>query len=550
MSILTLLQGSFGTQGNGSNPYLILGVLGLYFFMLLAVGYVTGRKANDNGYFVGNKQSLWWMVALGMLSDSMSGVSFISVPGAVNVAHWSYMQVVFGYVAGYFFIAYVLLPLYYRENLTSIYTYLGGRLGLEHQRVGASFFVLSRLLGSAARLFLTVAVLQTYLFGPMGVPFFISVIVIILLILAYTMKGGIKTLVVTDALQSVFLIGGVLICVVALAEGLEWFSLWQKGGDSPWCRIMSTEMSDIFVWDGNSKLNFWKQFFGGAAMCIAMTGLDQNMMQKNLSCKSLGDAQKNMVTTGIVVMVVNVFFLSLGVMLHAYLLKYQIAIPNLNGKPSTDGIFPMLALNGHFNLFGEPWLVPFAFVLGLSAATFSSADSVLTTLTTSVYHDFLGLGEHKEGYDEARKGRVRRGLHLGFAVALFFCILLFHWLNESSLIDTVLMVATYTYGPLLALFVVGIYTQWSPKGWAVVFWCLVSPLLTYFLKLSDAVGVWSDGRNVEQFNMLEKAWYHLNVSGKPWFGGYVIGYESLIINAVIVIFGLGVIYGIQQQRKD
>ena len=182
-------------------------------------------------------------------------------------------------------------------------------------------------------------------------------------ILAYTMKGGIKTLVVTDALQSVFLIGGVLICVVALAEGLEWFSLWQKGGDSPWYRIMSTEMSDIFVWDGNSKLNFWKQFFGGAAMCIAMTGLDQNMMQKNLSCKSLGDAQKNMVTTGIVVMVVNVFFLSLGVMLHAYLLKYQIAIPNLNGKPSTDGIFPMLALNGHFNLFGEPWLVPFAFVL-------------------------------------------------------------------------------------------------------------------------------------------------------------------------------------------
>ena len=550
MSRHTLLQGSFDTQGNGSNPYLILGVLGLYFFMLLAVGYVTGRKANDKGYFVGNKQSLWWMVALGMLSDSMSGVSFISVPGAVNVAHWSYMQVVFGYVAGYFFIAYVLLPLYYRENLTSIYTYLGGRLGLEHQRVGASFFVLSRLLGSAARLFLTVAVLQTYLFGPMGVPFFISVIVIILLILAYTMKGGIKTLVVTDALQSVFLIGGVLICVMALAEGLEWFSLWQKGGDSPWYRIMSTEMSDIFVWDGNSKLNFWKQFFGGAAMCIAMTGLDQNMMQKNLSCKSLGDAQKNMVTTGIVVMVVNVFFLSLGVMLHAYLFKYQIAIPNLNGKPSTDGIFPMLALNGHFNLFGEPWLVPFAFVLGLSAATFSSADSVLTTLTTSVYHDFLGLGEHKEGYDEARKGRVRRRLHLGFAVALFFCILLFHWLNESSLIDTVLMVATYTYGPLLALFVVGIYTQWSPKGWLVVFWCVLSPLITYFLKLSDAVGVWSGGRNVEQFNVLEKAWYHLNPTGKPWFGGYVIGYESLILNAVIVIFGLGLIYGIQQWRKD
>ena len=397
-----------------SSPYVILSVLGLYFFMLLAVGYITGRKANDNGYFVGNRQSLWWMVALGMLSDSMSGVSFISVPGAVNVAHWSYMQVVFGYLAGYLVIAYVLLPLYYRENLTSIYTYLGSRLGVEHQRVGASFFVLSRLLGSAARLFLTVAILQTYLFGPMGVPFFISVMVIIALILAYTMKGGIKTLVVTDALQSVFLIGGVLVCVVALADGLEWISFWQKGvGESPWQRIMSSEMSDVFVWDGNSKLNFWKQFLGGAAMCIAMTGLDQNMMQKNLSCKSLKDAQKNMVTTGFVVVVVNVFFLSLGVMLHAFLAKYQLSMPVLNDKPSTDGIFPMLALGGHLSLFGSPWVVPFAFVLGLSAATFSSADSVLTTLTTSVYHDFLGLGDDNDGHSAERRRLIRRVLHFG-----------------------------------------------------------------------------------------------------------------------------------------
>jgi len=531
------------------SPYLILLALALYFFMLLAVGYVTGRKANDDGYFVGNKQSLWWMVALGMLSDSMSGVSFISVPGAVNVAHWSYMQVVFGYLAGYLVIAYVLLPLYYRENLTSIYTYLGTRLGLEHQRVGASFFVLSRLLGSAARLFLTVAILQTYLFGPMGVPFFLSVIVIIALILAYTMKGGIKTLVVTDALQSVFLIGGVLICVVALADGLEWIDFWQKGvGPSPWQRIMVAEMSEVFVWDGNSKLNFWKQFLGGAAMCIAMTGLDQNMMQKNLSCKSLKDAQKNMVTTGIVVMLVNVFFLSLGVMLHAYLAKFSLEIPLLNGKPSTDGIFPMLALGG-LSLFGVAWLVPFAFVLGLSAATFSSADSVLTTLTTSVYHDFLGLGGDRLGYDDARKKRIRQKLHLGFAVALFFCILLFHWLNESSLIDTVLMVATYTYGPLLALFAVGIYTQWKPKGWAVVLWCIASPLITYFLKLSDAAGVWSAGRDVTKFNALERVWFQTDVHGQPWFGAYVIGYESLILNAAIVVIGLGLIHFCQSRKK-
>ena len=531
------------------SPTLILTALALYFFMLLAVGYVTGRKANEDGYFVGNKQSLWWMVALGMLSDSMSGVSFISVPGAVNVAHWSYMQVVFGYVAGYLVIAYVLLPLYYKENLTSIYTYLGTRLGVEHQRVGASFFVVSRLLGSAARLFLTVAILQTYLFGPMGVPFFISVIVIILLILAYTMKGGIKTLVVTDALQSVFLIGGVLICVVALADGLEWISFWQKGvGESPWNRIMSSEMSDVFVWDANSKVNFWKQFLGGAAMCIAMTGLDQNMMQKNLSCKSLKDAQKNMVTTGFVVLIVNVFFLSLGVMMHAYLSKYQLEIPMLNGKPSTDGIFPMLALGGNLSLFGVSWLVPFAFMLGLSAATFSSADSVLTTLTTSVYHDFLGLGDERVGYDDQRKKRVRQSLHFGFAVALFFCILLFYWLNESSLIDTVLMVATYTYGPLVALFAVGLYTKWSPKGWAVVMWCILSPLITYFLKLSDAAGVWLEGKDIAKLNFLEKFWYSMNPGGRPWFGGYVIGYESLILNAAIVVLGLGTIHWVQKRR--
>ena len=363
------------------------------------------------------------------------------------------------------------------------------------------------------------------------------------------MKGGIKTLVVTDALQSVFLIGGVLVCVFALADGLEWFDFWQKGGDSPWHRIMSSEMSDVFVWDGNSKLNFWKQFLGGAAMCIAMTGLDQNMMQKNLSCKSLGDAQKNMVTTGLVVMVVNVFFLSLGVMLHAYLEKYQIAIPTLNGKPSTDGIFPMLALNGHLNLFGEPWLVPFAFMLGLSAATFSSADSVLTTLTTSVYHDFLGLGDADDTHSDNDKRKIRQRLHLGFAVALFFCILLFYWLNESSLIDTVLMVATYTYGPLLGLFVVGIFTRWNPRGAWVVIWSLISPIITYLLKLSDASGVWSSGRDLDRFNAVEKLWYNVNPAGKPWFGDYVIGYESLIGNALIMILGMGVIHYAQRWKS-
>ena len=244
-------------------------------------------------------------------------------------------------------------------------------------------------------------------------------------------------------------------------------------------------------------------------------------------------------------MVVNVFFLSLGVMLHAYLQKYQIAIPTLNGKPSTDGIFPMLALNGHLNLFGEPWLVPFAFMLGLSAATFSSADSVLTTLTTSVYHDFLGFGDTDDTHSDGYKRKIRQRLHFGFAVALFFCILLFYWLNESSLIDTVLMVATYTYGPLLGLFVVGIFTRWNPRGAWVVIWSLISPIITYLLKLSDASGVWALGRDSDRFNAVEKLWYNINSTRKPWFGDYVIGYESLIGNALIMIVGMGIIHYVQ-----
>ncbi len=520
-----------------------------YFLLLLIVGYITGRKVSSSGYFMGNKQSLWWMVALGMLSDSMSGVSFISVPGAVNVAHWTYMQVVFGYLLGYLIIAYVLLPIYYKQNLTSIYSYLENRFGKLHQQIGAGFFVLSRLLGSAARLFLTAMILQLYLFDALHIPFAVSVVIIILLILAYTFKGGIRTLVFTDALQSLFLIGGVVVCVVGLMFSLEWFDLWWKGAaESPFSRIWNNEMSQMLEWNPMAKNYFWKHFLGGAAMCVVMTGLDQNMMQKNLSCKSLGDAQKNMVATGFVIVLVNMVFLSLGVLMHAYLQKFQMAIPEINGKVNSDAILPMLALQQPLHLFGWDWLVPLAFVLGLSAATFSSADSVLTTLTTSIYFDFLHLD--KKSISEADKENYRKRLHMMFAGLLFMAILFFKWLNSTTLIDTVLMVASYTYGPLLGLFIIGIFTKKSPQGKAVLFWVLLAPVLVYIMKISDASGVWGAAKASSNLNFFDRAIQSLNPEGMPLFGNYVFGFEVLIINGLLVAAGLWLIAQIQTKKAQ
>jgi SSS family transporter len=523
------------------SPWFIGIALLSYFGLLLGIGYVTGKKATSDGYFVGNRQSVWWLVALGMLSDSMSGVSFISVPGSVNSAHWTYMQVVLGYVLGYVVIAYVLLPLYYKTQLTSIYTYLGDRFSPLHQQTGSGFFVLSRLMGSAARLYLTAAILQRYLFEAMGIPFAVSVIIIILLILAYTYKGGIKTLVFTDALQSLFLIGGVFICLLGLLFATEWMDFWNKGvSDAPWKRIADSSLSTMFEWNPMAKNYFWKHFLGGAAMCIVMTGLDQNMMQKNLSCKSLGEAQKNMITTGAVIFLVNIVFLSLGVMMYVYIAKFQLAVPVLYGKPYPDGLLPMLALQSNVNLFGIPWLVPLAFVLGLSAATFSSADSVLTTLTTSIYFDFLGA-DKRHDWTEEKKNTMRKRLHLLFAGLLFLAILFFRWLNSSSLIDTVLMVASYTYGPLLGLFLVGMFTAWQPKGKWVVVWSIVAPLLVYLLKCTDASGVWAAGRKLAAFNPLEKLVFSLHPGGTPWFGDYIFGFEILIINGLLAALGYALI---------
>ena len=482
------------------SPLLIFIGLASYFFVLLAIGYFTGRNATEDGYFLGNKQSIWWLVAIGMLSDSMSGVSFISVPGNVLKNNFYYLQVVIGYVIGYLVIAYILLPLYYKQNLTSIYSYLNNRFGGIHQKTGALFFVLSRLTGSAGRLFLTAVILQKFLFSQWNVPFAVTVAIIIILILTYTIKGGIKTLVFTDALQSLFLVGGLLVCIIIMV--VQTPSVVHQGAVSV---VLESDYSAIFNFDFWSKSFFLKHIIGGAFLCIAMTGLDQNMMQKNLSCKSLNEAQKNMLTTAAVVLFVNLLFLSLGIFMIEFLKNADLKLLDprqyADHKVLTDMFFPHIALN----LLGP--VAGMAFVLGLSAATFSSADSVLTTLTTSMYIDVLGL-ESRADLSVEQKHKRRVILHIAFSVLLLLTILVFYQFAKTTVINLILDIATYTYGPLLGLFALGIFTKSQPKGWGILVISLLVPSVCYYLVN-----------------------YQMNAMK------YQIGYELLLINGALSFLG-------------
>ena len=481
-------------------PEWILIGISAYFVMLLLIGRITGKNADSNSYFLGNKQSIWWMVALGMLSDSMSGVSFISVPGAVSVTHWHYFQLVIGYFFGYLVIAFVLLPLYYRYELTSIYSYLETRFNASAQKTGAFFFIISRLLGSAGRLFLAVAILQIFLFDYWQIPFPISVALIILLILAYTLKGGIRTLVITDAVQSVFLIGGLVIAVYSMLQSpsLSDFSLWEIFERSAHTELINADPMSATFWA--------KHFLGGMFICIAMTGLDQNMMQKNLSLRTLKDAQKNMIATAFVVVAVNAVFLSLGVIMVAYLQETPELIAVLTGK--SDLYFPSIA----FHLGG---IAGMAFVLGLAAATFSSADSVLTTLTTSTYFDLLGI--NKRNWSESKMAKVRNLLHALFAILLLLTILGFNKFAEGAIIDVVLGLANYTYGPLIGLFALGIYTQRKPSAVGIVSVSLIVPLFCWYL-----------GKNAYVSDFL-------GLTPLSW--SYDFGFELIVLNGLLSFIG-------------
>ncbi len=480
------------------NSWIILTVLLLYFGVLMLISRVTSRNAGNEAYFLGNRASPWYAVALGMIGDSLSGVTFISVPGAVSADKFSYFQLVLGYFFGYLVITQVLLPLYYRLQLTSIYSYLRIRFGTYAEKTGSLFFLLSRLLGAGARLFLAAGVIQLFVMTPLGVPFPVSVSLIILLMLVYTYKGGIKTLVWTDVMQSMMLLLGVVLSIIAISSALE---LDFSGLLSV---VSESEKSTIFFWDWQSRSFFPKQFIGGALIAVTMTGLDQNMMQKNLSCRSLPEAQKNIRWFSVVLIVVNFFFLALGVLLYEYAAAFGIGVPlSPTGEPATDLLFPTLALN-HLGMFAG-----LVFIVGLIAATFSSADSVLTTLTTSFYIDFLRADDPGR-YSEKRKLRIRQLTHIVFAILLWLVIMIFSRLNDDAIINTVLRLANYTYGPLLGLFAFGVFTKRKAFDPLIPVICIAAPLFCWLL----------------------------STYSPQWLGGYEFGHELLGVNGLLVFIGL------------
>lgn len=477
------------------SPVFILSCIGGYFLFLLLIAWYTSRHATNESYFLGNKASPWYAVAFGLIGDSLSGVTFISVPGQVGVKQFSYLQIVLGYVLGYVVIARILLPLYYRLNLTSIYSYLLGRFGVWSQKTGSFFFLLSRTIGAAFRLYLTASVVQMFVFDKWGVPFWVTVATIILLMLIYTYKGGIKTLVWTDTFQSTFLLLGVVLSIAAITRQLDW------GVGEMIASVKNSDYAKVFFWHWQDKKFFLKEFLSGAAIAIVMTGLDQNMMQKNLSCRSLPEAQKNIYSFTVVMVLVNVFFVSLGALLHTYANAKGISIP-----ARTDQLFPLLALQ-HLGTFAA-----LAFVVGLTAATFSSADSVLTTLTTSFCIDILGT-EQPGRYSEVQRTAVRHKVHLSFAVVLLAVILIFWAVNNEAVINAIFTVAGYTYGPLLGLFAFGLFSRLRVRDVWVPFVCCLAPVVCYVL----------------------------NANSVTWFHGYQFGFELLILNGLLTFLGLWLI---------
>ena len=473
------------------NPISILILILSYFTVLILFSYFTGKKevSNNDSFFKANKQSPWYLVAFGMIGSSLSGVTFISVPGKVEGSQFVYFQIVLGYIIGYFIIATVLLPLYYKLNLTSIYTYLEDRFGKYAYKTGAWFFIISRTVGSNLRLLLVADVLQTLVFEPLGISYWITVTATILLIWLYTFKSGIKTIIWTDTLQTFFMLLSVGICIIVVSEDLginiSNFSSF----------IADSSFSKTFFFDElSSPKYFWKQFLSGIFIAIVMTGLDQDMMQKNLTCKTLKDAQKNMFWFTIVLTIVNFFFLVLGLLFTEYALKYGI---DAHG----DALFPILA-NKHLGI-----VVAFSFLLGLIAAAYSSADSALTSLTTSFSIDILDI---EKKYNETKQVVIRKRIHLMFVVISIFVILFFKYaFNDSSIIDKVLKFAGFTYGPLLGLYSFGLFTKWKVRD----------PLVP-LVAISAVV-----------ISLL------LNNYSFDWFG-FNFGFEILIVNGLLTFLGL------------
>jgi len=480
------------------SPLLVFGIIAGYFSLLILISYFTSKDSSNKTFFTGNKQSPWFVVAFGMIGASLSGVTFISIPGEVGslisekepyLKAFSYFQLVLGYLLGYIVIANVLLPIYYKLNLVSIYSYLRQRFGLNTYKTGSLFFLLSQSMGAALRLFLVAGVLQIAFFDTYGIPFILTVIITILLIWVYTFRSGIKTIVWTDTLQTFFMLLSVVITIFIIYKELN---LTSKGLFST---ISEHEYTKIFFWDWKSSKFFLKQFFSGAFIAIVMTGLDQNMMQKNLTCKNINEAKKNMYWFSAILVPVNFLFLVLGFLLYMYANQKGIEIP-----VRSDDLFPILALK-HFAPF-----VGIVFLLGITAAAFSSADSALTALTTAFCVDFLKL----DNKSEKRQKHSRLIVHFGFSVVLLLIIIVFRIINNDSVITAVFMVAGYTYGPLLGLYSFGLFTKIQVKDKWIPVVAILSPVISHIIKIYSSQII----------------------------PGYHMGFEFLILNGMVTFFGL------------
>jgi Na+/proline symporter len=475
------------------SPLLLFTFVIGYFLLLLGVAWYTSRNSNNDSFFIGNKNSNWMLVAFGMIGTSLSGVTFVSVPGAVGRDAFSYFQVVVGYMIGYVVIAFVLLPLYYKLNLTSIYNYLHSRLGFTSYKTGASYFILSRTLGATARLYLVVKILQDAILTSFGVPFWLTTLIILVMILLYTFEGGVKTIVWTDMLQTTGMLIGLVVCIfyilnsmdLGIAQGLT--AMGEKG------------YTKMFFTDPSSKLFFLKQILAGAFITITMTGMDQEMMQKNISVRTLKDSQKNMLSFSVIILVVNLMFLFLGGLLYLF-------AGNMGVEATGDKLFPAVAL-GHM-----PPVVSVIFIIALISALFPSADGAITALTSSFCIDIIGL-QRRNDWTDSYKKKIRHRVHLGFAAIFLFFVMIFYQVNNPSMIGVILKVAGYTYGPLLGLFSFGILTSRQVNNKLVPIVAILAPLVCFFIDKFQA----------------------------SLFGGFEIGLELLIINGLLTFTGLLII---------
>ncbi|MDE3181837.1 MAG: sodium:solute symporter [Bacteroidota bacterium] len=491
------------------SPSVLLSFIIGYFLVLILISYLTSKKSHDNAtFFIANRSSKWYLVAFGMIGTALSGVTFISVPGEVgNLAgsQFRYFQFVLGNAAGYFLVAYILLPLYYKMHLISIYEVIERTLGKVSHKTAAAIFLVSRVIGSAFRLYLVAIVLQKFIFDEMGVPFWLTIVICLLLIWGYTFRGGLKTIIITDTLQTVFLVASVILSIYFICSSLNMNigQAFHAVKDSHYSKIFFT---DNFV---TSKFHFTKQFLGGIFVTIGMFGLDQDLMQKNLSCKNLKDAQKNMLSFTFIFVIINLFFLSVGALLYIYAHREGIAIPldAATHQPRTDYLFPEIALN-HFK--GVPAVV---FMLGLTAATFATTDSGLTALTTSFCIDFLNFDKRKDQLENTMV-RKRTFVHISFSILILLVVLLFNAVNDASVVSAIFKVATYTYGPLIGLFGFSLFAKKRQVlDKATPYIVILAPALCFFIDKYSTV----------------------------LFDGYVFAEELIIVNGLLTFIGLWIV---------